>query len=100
MVNPHQQSQYENTYINPGRYQHIGNGADSFDRGYNCGHGVNQFGYYGDNMVRIEFIIRLGTVETNAVPARSLVVSDLRSKTKGSRFESGCQLCAEVSSLQ
>ena len=66
MVNPHQQSQYENTYISPGRYQHIGNGTDSFDRGYNCGHGVNQFGYYGDNMVRIEFIIQLGTVETNA----------------------------------
>ena len=34
------------------------------------------------------------------VRARSLVVSDLRSETKGSRFESGCQLCAEVSSLQ
>ena len=32
--------------------------------------------------------------------ARSLVVSDLRSETKGSRFESGCQICAEVSSLQ
>ena len=32
--------------------------------------------------------------------ARSLVVSDLRSETKGSWFESGCQLCAEVSSLQ
>ena len=32
--------------------------------------------------------------------ARSLVVSDLRSETKGSRFESGCQLCVEVSSLQ
>ena len=31
---------------------------------------------------------------------RSLVVSDLRLETKGSRFESGCQLCAEVSSLQ
>ena len=50
MVNPHQQSQYENTYISPGRYQHIGNGTDSFDRGCNCGHGVNQFGYYGDNL--------------------------------------------------
>ena len=32
--------------------------------------------------------------------ACSLVVSDLRSETKGSRFESGCQLCAEVNSLQ
>ena len=32
--------------------------------------------------------------------ARSLVVSDLRSEIKGSQFESGCQLCAEVSSLQ
>ena len=31
--------------------------------------------------------------------ARSLVVSDLHTETKGSRFESGCQLCAEVSSL-
>ena len=32
--------------------------------------------------------------------ARSSVVSDLRSETKGSRLESGCYLCAEVSSLQ
>ena len=31
---------------------------------------------------------------------RYFVVSDLRSETKGSRFESGCQLCAEVRSLQ
>ena len=30
---------------------------------------------------------------------RSLVVSNSRSKTKGFRFESGCYLCAEVSSL-
>ena len=30
---------------------------------------------------------------------RSLVVSDLRSETKGSRSESVCWLCAEVSSL-
>ena len=34
------------------------------------------------------------------VRARSLVISDLRSETKGSQFESGCQLCAEVSCLQ
>ena len=32
--------------------------------------------------------------------ALSLVVSDLRSETKGSRFEFGCYLCAEMSSLQ
>ena len=32
--------------------------------------------------------------------ARSLVVSDLRSETKGSELESGCYLCGEVSSLQ
>ena len=32
--------------------------------------------------------------------ACSLVVRDLRSETKGSRLESGCQLYAEVSSLQ
>ena len=36
----------------------------------------------------------------NDLRARSLVVSDLCSETKGSRFESGCQLCAEVSALQ
>ena len=30
--------------------------------------------------------------------ARSFVVSDLRLETKGSRFESGCYLCAEVRS--
>ena len=29
----------------------------------------------------------------------SLMVSDLCSETKGSRFESSCYLCAEVSSL-
>ena len=40
----------------------------------------------------LTFLIRLNS--------RSLVVSDLRSETKGSRFESGCQLSAEVSSLQ
>ena len=34
------------------------------------------------------------------VRARSSVVSDLRSETKGSRFEAGCCLCAEISSLQ
>ena len=50
MVNPHQQSQYENTYISPGRYQHKGNGTDSFYRRYNCEHDVNHFGYYGDNL--------------------------------------------------
>ena len=32
--------------------------------------------------------------------ARSLVVSDLRSETKGSQFESSCLLRAEVNSLQ
>ena len=46
---------------------------------------------------RIKFMHRDGMHEFRA---RTLVVSDLRSETKGSRFESGCQLCAEVSSLQ
>ena len=36
----------------------------------------------------------------NRLRALSLVVSDLRSEAKGSRFESGCWLCAEVSSPQ
>ena len=50
MVNSHQQFQYENKYISPGGDQHKGNGTDSFDRGYNCGHGVNHFGYYRNNL--------------------------------------------------
>ena len=51
MLNPHQQSQYENnSYISFGRYQHKWNGTDDFDRGYSCGHGVNHFGYYGNNL--------------------------------------------------
>ena len=35
-----------------------------------------------------------------ALSARSLMVRDLRLEIKGSRLESGCWLCAEVSSLQ
>ena len=50
MVNPHQQYQYENTYISLRRSQHKGNGTYCFDRGYNCGHGVNQIRHYGDNL--------------------------------------------------
>ena len=50
MVNPNQQSRYENNnYISLGRHQYKENGVASFDRGYNCGHGVNYFGYYRDN---------------------------------------------------
>ena len=37
---------------------------------------------------------------SHGIRARSLVVSDLHLETKGSRFGSGCWLCAEVSSLQ
>ena len=48
---------------------------------------------------KVSFLIKLKASACN-LRARSLVVSDLRSETKGSRFESGCQLCAEVSSLQ
>ena len=50
MVNPHQQSQFENSYTSPGRNQHKDDGTDNFDRGHNYGHGVNNFGYYGDNL--------------------------------------------------
>ena len=42
----------------------------------------------------------LGCLMKWSLRARSLVVSDLRLKTKGSWFEPGCYLCAEVSSLQ
>ena len=44
--------------------------------------------------------LRKNDALNDALRARSLVVSDLRSETKCSRFESGCQLCAEVSALQ
>ena len=37
MVNPHQQSQYENNYISLRRHLYKENGTDCFDRGYNCG---------------------------------------------------------------
>ena len=40
------------------------------------------------------------SVVDDVIWVRGLVVSDLRSETEGSRFESSCQLCAEVSSLQ
>ena len=36
----------------------------------------------------------------DALRMRGLVVSNLRLETKNSWFKSGCQLCAEVSSLQ
>ena len=41
-----------------------------------------------------------GTFQAKQGFHRSLVASDLRSETKGSWFESGCYLRAEVSSLQ
>ena len=49
--------------------------------------------------------ILLTTVDTSASVERlgfkeSAVVSDLHQDTKGSWFESGYQICAEVSSLQ
>ena len=40
------------------------------------------------------------TKNTFTLSARSLVVSDLRLETKGSRFNSGCFLGAEMSPLQ
>ena len=63
MLNPHHQSRYENTYISPGKYQHKGNKTDVFDRGCNCGHGVNHFRNYryDSNGIYTPF----GTVETN-----------------------------------
>ena len=50
MVNPHQQSQCENTNISPGRHQYEGDGTDDFDKGHKCGYDVNYFWYYGDNL--------------------------------------------------
>ena len=42
---------------------------------------------------------KLNQLKIGYIRARSLVVSDLFSETKGSRFESGCYLCAEMSSV-
>ena len=51
MVNPYQQSQYKNNnHITLGSYQYKGNGVGGFNRGYNCEHHVNHFGYYGENL--------------------------------------------------
>ena len=44
------------------------------------------------------YLIRLNS--PNIRRARSLVVTDLHSETKGSQFKCGCYLCAEVRSLQ
>ena len=45
-------------------------------------------------------IWKLFLTHKNYKSFNNFVVSELRSETKGSRFESGCQLCAEASSLQ
>ena len=44
--------------------------------------------------------IKFKTMLLEFLYLRSLVVSDLRSETKGSRFQFGCNLCAEVLSVQ
>ena len=44
--------------------------------------------------------IKFKTMLLEFLYLRSLVVSDLRSETKGSRFQFGCNLCAEMLSLQ
>ena len=51
------------------------------------------------HIIFIEYFMKLMIAWEVFLKARSLVVGDLRSETKGSRFESGCWLCAEVSSL-
>ena len=48
----------------------------------------------------VEHRLKFCHLEGNKERVRSLVVSDLRSESIGSRLESGCSLCAEVSSLQ
>ena len=53
---------------------------------------------YLKDAIRDEKLI--GGKKRQLIRAHSLVVSDLRSETKGSRFESSCYVCAEVSSLQ
>ena len=53
MVNPHQHSPCENTYISPGRYQHKGNRT------------LGTMEIISFNTVRMEFIIQLSTMETH-----------------------------------
>ena len=51
MVNPYQQSQYENNnHISLGSYQYKGNEVNGFNRGYNFEHHLNHFGYYGEDL--------------------------------------------------
>ena len=52
------------------------------------------------HIIVYSFLKHISTQIINRLRAYSLVVSDSRSETKGSRFEYGCYLCAEVSSLQ
>ena len=61
--------------------------------------------YFQKSMVKttsllIQTYSFIGVLQNNHRITTKTLVSDLRSETKGSRFESGCQLCAEVSSLQ
>ena len=56
------------------------------------------FTYLGDDL-RVKRNANNMNVNVKGLVA-SLVVRDLRSETKGSRFESSCYICAEVSSLQ
>lgn len=52
MVKPDQHCQYETaaTSILEGISIIERNETDDFDRGCNCGHGLNHFGHYGDNL--------------------------------------------------
>ena len=60
---------------------------------YSCLSYIRTWGENGNKKLK-------NTSQNTKSRARSLMVSDLRSETKDSRFESGCYLCAEVSYLQ
>ena len=59
---------------------------------------------YVVQVIKSRFFLTKGTLLYSSLlypfRVRSLVTSDMHSETKGFRFESGCQLCAEMSSLQ
>ena len=55
---------------------------------------------YTDELEKLSRFCCYITLKVNALLMRGLVVSDLRSETKGSRFEYSYYLYAEVNSLQ
>lgn len=88
MINPHQQSQFENIYSNPGRNQHKEDGTDHFEREHNYGHCVNYFEYYGNNLYEYSSNGIYSPVEYSGNQCSSVI-----------RYIGGCNQFNETSTL-